>query len=96
MWGAEAINAPRGTKVELGIVRPGMLADLVFVDQNPVENLKVLYGTGWMRVNDTTGAVDRVGGIKYVMKDGILYDAKKLLRDVEVMVQNAKTAEVKK
>jgi imidazolonepropionase-like amidohydrolase len=96
MWGAEAINAPRGTKTEFGIIRPGMLADLVFVDQNPIENLKVLYGTGWMRVNDTTGAVDRVGGIKYVMKDGILYDAKKLLRDVEVMVQNAKTAEEKK
>ena len=95
MWGAEAINVPRGTKTEFGIVRPGMLADLVFVDQNPVENLKVLYGTGWMRVNDTTGAVDRVGGIKYVMKDGILYDAKKLLRDVELMVQQAKAAEAK-
>jgi len=96
LWGAEAINVPRGTKTEFGIVRPGMLADLVFVDQNPVENLKVLYGTGWMRVNDTTGAVDRIGGIKYVMKDGILYDAKKLLRDVEVMVQDAKTKEAAK
>jgi hypothetical protein len=31
-----------------------------------------------------------------VMKDGILYDAKKLLHDVEVMVQDAKAAEVKK
>ena len=67
-----------------------------FVDQNPIENLKVLYGTGWMRVNDATGAVERIGGIKYVMKDGILYDAKKLLHDVEVMVQNAKAAEAKK
>jgi len=96
MWGAEAINAPRGTKVEFGIVRPGMLADLFMVDQNPIENLKVLYGTGWMRVNDTTGAVERVGGIKYVMKDGIVYDAKKLLHDVEVMVQQAKAREAKK
>ena len=59
-----------------------MLADLVFIDQNPIANLKVLYGTGWIHVNDTSGAVERVGGIKYVMKDGILYDAKKLLRDV--------------
>jgi hypothetical protein len=53
-------------------------------------------GTGWMRVNDTTGNVDHIGGIKYVMKDGILYDAKKLLHDVEVIVQKAKAAEVKK
>jgi imidazolonepropionase-like amidohydrolase len=76
MWGAEAIAAPHGTKPEFGMVRPGLLADLVFVDQNPIANLKVLYGTGWLRVNDSTGAVERVGGIKYVMKDGILYDAK--------------------
>ena len=95
MWGAEAISAPRGTKPEFGIIRPGMLADLVIVDQNPIENLKVLYGTGWIHVNDTTGSAERIGGIKYVMKDGILYDAKKLLRDVEVMVQQAKAAEAK-
>ncbi len=96
MWGAEAINAPRGTKPEFGVVRPGMLADLVFVDQNPIDDLKVLYGTGTLRVNDTTGIAERVGGIKYVMKDGILYDAKKLLHDVEVLVQQAKATEGKK
>jgi imidazolonepropionase-like amidohydrolase len=90
MWGAEAIAAPHGTRPEFGMVRPGLLADLVFVDQNPIANLKVLYGTGWLRVNDSTGAVERVGGIKYVMKDGILYDAKKLLRDVENIVSEAK------
>jgi hypothetical protein len=95
MWGAEAINAPRGTKVEFGIVRPGMLADLVLVDQNPIDNFKVLYGTGWIHVNDTTGSAERIGGIKYVMKDGILYDAKKLLRDVATIVEQAKAAEAK-
>jgi hypothetical protein len=40
--------------------------------------------------------VERVGGVKYVMKDGILYDAKKLLHDVEVIVQDAKAKESKK
>jgi hypothetical protein len=39
--------------------------------------------------------VERVGGVKYVMKDGILYDAKKLLRDVEQMVSDAKKKEGK-
>jgi imidazolonepropionase-like amidohydrolase len=90
MWGAEELARPKGGRAEVGMIRPGMLADLVFVDQNPVANLKVLYGTGWIRVNDTTGAVDRVGGVKWVMKDGILYDAKQLLRDVETIVEDAK------
>jgi imidazolonepropionase-like amidohydrolase len=90
MWGAEALYAPRGTRPEIGSVKAGMLADLVMVDQNPIANLKVLYGTGWIHVNDETGAAERIGGIKYVMKDGIVYDAKKLLADVEKMVADAK------
>ncbi len=43
-----------------------MLADLVLVDENPIANLKVLYGTGAIRVNDETGKVERVGGVEYV------------------------------
>src|SRR5260370_19148117 len=38
MWGAQAIDP----HAEFGVVRPGMLADLVFVDQNPIASLKVL------------------------------------------------------
>ena len=90
MNGAEALSAPKGKAPEFGAVREGMLADLVFVEENPLQNLKVLYGTGAIRVNDNTGAVERVGGIRFVMKDGILYDAKKLLADVEKMVAEAK------
>jgi imidazolonepropionase-like amidohydrolase len=90
LCGAEVLHAPKGKRLEFGIVRPGTLADLVFVEENPIANLKVLYGTGALRVNDETGAVERVGGVRYVMKDGILYDAKKLLADVEKIVANAK------
>ena len=93
--GAESIAAPKGKPPEFGAIRTGMLADLVFVDENPLHNLKVLYGTGALHVNDTTGAVERVGGVKLVMKDGILYDAKKLLADVERMVKEAKEKEQK-
>ena len=67
------------------MVRAGYLADLVMVDQNPLDDFKVLYGTGTIRINDTTGSAERVGGVKYVMKDGIVYDAKQLLRDVEAI-----------
>jgi len=96
MWGAEQLMAAKGAKPDFGIVKAGYLADLVMVDQNPIANLKVLYGTGWLHVNDSTGSAERIGGIKYVMKDGILYDAKKLLHDVEVMVQDAKAKEAAK
>ena len=90
LHGAESLAAPKGKAPEFGMVRAGMLADLVIVGENPIHNLKVLYATGALRVNDTTGAVERVGGIRFVMKDGILYDAKKLLADVEKMVAEAK------
>ncbi len=86
MHGAEALAAPAGRKPEVGIVRAGMLADLVLVAENPLANLKVLYGTGAIRVNDATGAAERVGGVKYVVKDGIVYDAKQLLEDVAGLV----------
>jgi len=44
--------------------------------------LKVLYGTGAMKLNDKTSKAERVGGIKWTVKDGIVYDAKQLLADV--------------
>ena len=88
--GAEALHEASGKRPEYGLVRAGMLADLVLVEANPLANLKVLYGTGAIRVNDDTGKAERVGGVKYVVKDGIVYDAKKLLADVEKMVSDAK------
>ncbi len=53
----------------------------------------MLYGTGAVKINDETGAVERVGGIKYTIKDGIVYDAKQLLEDVREMVREAKARE---
>ena len=41
-------------------------------------------------VYDKTGKVERVGGVKYTIKDGIVYDAKKLLEDVARMVEKQK------
>jgi len=67
-----------------------MLADLVLVDENPVRNLKVLYGTGHFKLDDATNTPTRVGGVRYTVKDGIIYDARALLADVERMVAEAK------
>ncbi len=78
-----------GTLVNFGMVKSGMLADLVIVDENPLANFKVLYGTGAVKINEDNEVV-RVGGVKYTIKDGIVYDAKLLLKDVENMVKKAK------
>ncbi len=91
MNGAEELAKASGEDIEFGIVREGMLADLLVVDENPVANLKVLYGTGAVRLNDDTGRPERVGGVRYTIKDGIVYDAKKLLADVADMVAAERT-----
>ena len=72
-----------------GSVEIGKFADLIVIDENPLENLKVLYGTGAIKLDDDNN-VTRVGGVKYTIKDGIVYDAKKLLKEVKNMVDLAK------
>ena len=80
--------------LQFGVLEVGAKADMVVVDENPLANLKVLYGTGTPRLNDETGEVDRVGGITYTIKDGIVYDAQQLLADVREMVREAKERSV--
>ena len=86
--GAEALKMEK----EIGTVEIGKKADFVIVEENPLANLKVLYGTGAIKLNEKNEAV-RVGGVKYTIKDGIIYDAKKLLADVKKMVKEAKGKE---
>jgi imidazolonepropionase-like amidohydrolase len=92
MNGAITLTEPKGKAPEFGIVRAGMLADMVIVDQNPLQNFKVLYGTGATRLSEKTGKAEQVGGVKYTIKDGIVYDAKQLLADVAAMVEKQKRA----
>ena len=84
--GAEAL----GMADEIGSIQVGKKADFVVVEENPIENFKVLYGTGAIKLNDETGQMTRVGGVKYTIKDGIVFDAKQLLEDVREIVRDAK------
>jgi hypothetical protein len=65
---------------------------MVLVDQNPLHNLKVLYGNGAVKLNDATGRAERIGGVKWTIKDGIAYDAKQLMADVEAMVSKQRAS----
>ena len=84
--GAEALGAAD----DIGSIQAGKKADFAILEENPLLNFKVLYGTGAIKLNDKTGEVERVGGVKYTIKDGIIYDAKQLLADVKQLVREAK------
>ena len=73
----------------IGSVRVGKLADLVITKENPLANFKVLYGTGHFKLG-ADNQPERVGGVEYTIKDGIIYDAKELLTDVRRIVSDAR------
>jgi len=79
-----------GLEKELGRVRAGFLADLILVDENPLANLKYLYPTGVLDIKDGKPVVR--GGIKWTIKDGIVYSTPALMKDVKDMVQKARAA----
>jgi hypothetical protein len=81
LYGAEAL----GVDHDLGSVEVGKLADLIINDKNPLQNLQCLYGTVAIKLKDDN-KVERVGGVRYTIKDGIIFDEKQLLRHVKKMV----------
>nr|WP_242508066.1 amidohydrolase family protein [Rhodothalassium salexigens] len=89
LHGAELI----GRAADLGSVEIGKKADLVIVPGNPVANFKLLYGTGHRRLNDRTGQVERVGGVRWTIRDGVVWDAVALRADVAAMVAAARRAQ---
>jgi len=85
LYAAQALGADK----EIGSIETGKYADIIIINANPLKNLQVLYGTGAIELNDDNKAI-RTGGVLYTIKDGIIYNAKKLLADVKEMVDTEK------
>ena len=93
-----------GMEDRIGKVREGFVADLLVVNGNPLENLKLLnpYGADVMLINGRQGSNysplgpgdkvqgSRGGGIEWTIKDGIPYHVPTLMREVKEMVTEAR------
>jgi imidazolonepropionase-like amidohydrolase len=93
-----------GLDDRIGKVREGFAADLLVVNGNPLENLKLLnpYGTDVMLLNGRpvsnytpVQTADKVqighgGGIEWTIKDGVPYHVPTLMREVRDMVAQAR------
>lgn len=77
-----------GKENEIGRVRPGWLADIIVVNGNPLEDLKMLYPTGTEAVRD--GKVVHAGGVEWTIRDGWVYNGPTLLKEVKDIVRKAR------
>lgn len=73
---------------DLGLVQTGFTADLLIVDGNPLHNLRFLYAFGAMDSAD--GKIVRRGGIRWTIKDGVVFDNKRLIDEVVDIVRESK------
>lgn len=95
-----------GLQDRLGRVRPGLIADLLVINGNPLANLRLMnpYGTDLMAydgkiISSYSGTVQpgdphvtmvHGGGIEWTIKDGIPYHVPTLMKEVKDMVVAAR------
>ena len=100
-----------GMEDKLGRVRQGFIADLLVVNGNPVENLRLLNPAGTdvltydgkvvnnysaIAPGDPKVKVVRGGGIEWTIKDGIPYHVPTLMKEVKGMVDQGRAERAKK
>ncbi len=74
---------------DLGLIQIGFKADLAIVDGNPLKNLRYLYAFGALDMNDD-GEIARRGGVRWTVKDGVVFDNAMLIDEVVDMVAESK------
>lgn len=82
--GAKVVKNP-----ELGLIRQGYLADLLLLSENPLADIKVLYGNGVIRVGQDRKAVQQFS-LKFTIRDGVVFDSQALLGEVRDIVAKAR------
>jgi imidazolonepropionase-like amidohydrolase len=96
-----------GMEDRLGRIRPGFIGDLLVINGNPLENLRVMnpYGTdrmlykgqiidnysGIVKPDDQNVTQVHGGGIEWTIKDGIPYHVPTLMKEVREMVAKARS-----
>jgi hypothetical protein len=77
-----------------GSIEVGKRADLLVHDMTPLEDFKLLYATGAMRLNDADGSVDWSRSLRLTIKNGVVFDTAELLADVREMVADRKARRI--
>ncbi|MEM8771049.1 MAG: amidohydrolase family protein [Pseudomonadota bacterium] len=79
-----------GVDNRIGTIQVGKQADLAIMAENPLANLKTLYATGHIKLDPETNKPVRVGGVDYVVKNGVVYDGDELRQSIRDMVSAEK------
>ncbi len=95
-----------GMDDRLGRIRPGLIGDLLVINGNPLENLRVMNPAGTDLMSYDGQIIDNYssivkpedrnvkpvhgGGIEWTIKDGIPYHVPTLMREVKEMVTKAR------
>lgn len=87
--GAELV----GMAEAIGSVDVGKAADLLVHDINPLEDFKLLYGTGAMRLEAGAQETSWPRALRYTIAGGVIYDVAQLLDDVRGMVRDSHDAQ---
>jgi hypothetical protein len=82
-----------GLEEETGSVQVGKRADLLLVQENPLADFKVLYGTGALRYDTSTRSAQLRQLLRYTIKAGIVYEPARLLAQVRDLVEEQKEKE---
>lgn len=91
VWKAATLDSATllGIDEQTGTIELGKRADLLIHQHNPLNDTKLMFGTGAMRLNDETAQVEWHRSIEKTIKRGVIFDTEELLADVRRMVKQS-------